>query len=100
MAEVLLTSAWAAVRMGAAAERQEAAHLLEELIARFQAGELKGMELQARLGLAELHHASGNDAAGAECMNLEKEARLLGYLAVAQKARALAQLLGAHPGRS
>jgi eukaryotic-like serine/threonine-protein kinase len=100
MAEVLLTRAWAAALTGSAAEREETAHLLQELIARFQMGELKGMEFQARLGLAELHHASGMDSAGAECLNLEKEALLLGYLAVARKARALAQLRGSRPGGS
>jgi tetratricopeptide (TPR) repeat protein len=100
MAEVLLTRAWAAVRGGSGAEREQTARLLQEFSARCQLGELKGLEFQARLSLAELHHASGLDAAGAECMDLEQEARLLGYLSVARKAHALAQLRGARPGRS
>jgi serine/threonine protein kinase/tetratricopeptide (TPR) repeat protein len=89
LAEVLLTGAWAAARIGSRAEREEAARQLQGFIARAQEGGLKGVELRARLSLAELHQANGVDSAPTECMALEQEASRLGYLAIAQKVRAV-----------
>jgi tetratricopeptide (TPR) repeat protein len=90
-AEAALTGAWAAARSGAPSERKAAAERLRELVARTREGGLKGLELQARLGLAELERASGTEPRRIGLMAVEHEARQLGYLAIARQASAVAR---------
>jgi hypothetical protein len=90
-AETALTGAWAAARSGTPSERREAAERLRELVAQTREGGLKGLELQAQLGMAELEEASGTAPRRIDLMAVEQEARQLGYLAIARRASAVAR---------
>ncbi len=87
--EVALARARAAVLEGSPLEREEATHLLQELISRMAASSLKGLELHARLALAALEQSLGVVSAPLLGAELEKDATQLGYLSIARKIRAL-----------
>jgi tetratricopeptide (TPR) repeat protein len=91
MAEAALTGAWAAARFGTPSEREEAGARLWEFITRTREGGLKGLELQAQLGLAELEQASSSEPARIDLLALEQEATQLGYFAIARRVQTVAR---------
>lgn len=90
-AAVQLAHAWVGARVGTPAERKETARRLQDFASRAHAGGLKGLELQARLGMAELRQADSLDAARAEFLTIAQEAIQLGYLGITRSARALSR---------
>ena len=69
-------------------EREESAQQLLSLVERARAGWLKGIELQARLALAELAEAGGQGPAPTAYLDIAREASQLGYISVGNKAEA------------
>jgi serine/threonine protein kinase/tetratricopeptide (TPR) repeat protein len=88
-ADVLLTHA-AMAPLGPTAEQEEAERQLQAFISRAQKSGLRGLQLRARLSLAALAMPRDAERTRAQCLEIELEATRLGYLPLAQQARALA----------
>jgi serine/threonine protein kinase/tetratricopeptide (TPR) repeat protein len=91
MAEVALTSAAWVSRNGTSEEREEISRQMLPLAEKARAGGLKGIELQARLALAELEGAGGQVPIPAAYLDIAWDAYLLGYVSVGRKAEAAAR---------
>jgi tetratricopeptide (TPR) repeat protein len=89
-ASVAMAAARIAARSGGLSQGQE---MVESCLRDADHLRLAGVQLELRLAQAEIEKESDSSVARAHLQSLEREARDLGYLLIANKARSLNQLL-------